>query len=141
LNINIKKSFSLIAIVAGAHTGALLIVLVVPAALLAKSVMAALIVASLAWQWFAGSLAVQGNLRLDADGACLFPAGEAGNHGQRYRIVRATVSPLGLFLGLEHDTDGKRTLLVMRDAVSSQAFHVVRALVEQRRLPVRDQAV
>ncbi len=131
----------MIAIVASAHTGALLIALVVPGALWVKSIIVGLIVASFARQWFAGSFVIQGDLWLDADGTCLFPAGETGNDGQRYRIVRATVSPFGLFLGLEHDADGTRTLLVMRDAVSPQAFHAVRALIEQRRLPVRTQTV
>lgn len=133
--ITIKKSLILTAIVFGAHSGALLLVFVLPIALGLKLGLAALIGASLWWQWRHGAAAAVGELRLEDDGTC---TQSVNGEQRRYRLIRATTHAGFMRLTLQRTGERMRTQLVPRDAVEPEIYRELRARIVQRRLPVPD---
>jgi hypothetical protein len=135
LILNIKKSLNLIAIILGAHVGALSLTLVLPIAPGLKIGLAMLIFASLWWQWRYAAVAAVVELRLEDDGTCI----ESINGEQRrYRLTRATAQAGFVRLTLQRAGERTRTQLVPRDAVESEVYRELRARIVQRRLPVPD---
>jgi hypothetical protein len=133
--LNIKKSFILIALMLSAHLGALVLTLFMPIAPGLQIGLAALIAASLWWQWRQDAGVALGELRLEDDGTCLrFINGEP----RRYRLTRATAHAGFVRLTLQHTDERTRMLLVPWDAVEPEVYRELRARIVQRRLPVPD---
>lgn len=131
----INKSFILTAIVFGTHSGALLLVFVLPIALGLKIGLAALIGASLWWQSRYGIPASGCEIKLEEDGSCIRTA---NGEQRRYRIARATAHAGFVRLTLMRAGERTRTQLVPRDAVEPVVYRDLRARIVQRRLPVPD---
>ena len=119
-----------------AHSGALLLTFALPIVLGPGIVLAALISASLWWQWRYGVWASAGELRLEEDGSCTHTA---NGEQRRYRITRATAHAGFVRLTMGRTGERTRTQLVLRDAVEPEVYRVLRARIVQRRLPVSDE--
>ena len=133
--LNIKKSLILTAIVLAAHSGALLLILVLPIPSELKIGFAALIGASLWWQGRYGIPASECEIRLEEDGTCIRTA---NGEQYRYRIARATAHAGFVRLTLLRAGERTRTQLVPRDAVEPELYRALRARIVQRHLPVPD---
>ena len=136
--ININKSFILTAIVFGAHSGALLLMFVLPIAPGLKIGLAALIGTSLWWQGRYGVRASECEMRLEDNGSCVRTANGAQ---RRYRITRATAHAGFVRLTLMRAGERTRTRLVPRDAVEPEVYRALRSRIVQRRLPVPDKTL
>lgn len=133
--INIKKSLILTAIVLSAHSGALLLIFVLPIALWQKIGLVALIGASFWWQGRYGVWASACEIRLEEDGSCIRTTkGEQ----RRYRIMRASAHAGFMRLMLMRAGERTRIQLVPRDAVEPEVYRALRTRIVQRRLPVPD---
>ena len=117
----------------GAHTGALLLIFVLPIALWQKFGLAALIGTSLWWQGRYGIGASVCEIRLEEDGSCIRTA---NGEQRRYRIARASAHAGFLRLTLKRAGERTRIQLVPRDAVEPEIYRTLRARIVQRRLPV-----
>jgi len=137
LIINIKKSLVLTAIVFAAHSGALLLIFVLPIALELKIGLAALIGASLWRQGRYGVPASECEIRLEEDGTCIRTA---NGEQYRYRIARAIAHAGFVRLTLQRAGERTRTQLVPRDAVEPEVYRGLRARIVQRRLPAPDKS-
>ena len=135
--LNIKKSFLFTAIVLGAHTGALLMIIVLPIALWQKIGLAALIGTSLWWQVRYGVWASACEIKLAEDGSCIRTA---NGEQRRYRITHASAHVGFMRLTLVRAGQRGRIQLVPRDAVEPEIYRTLRARIGQRRLPVPDRA-
>jgi hypothetical protein len=135
LIINIKISSTLATIVLCAHSGALLLMFALPIVPGLGMALAALISASLWWQWRHGVWASAGELRLEEDGSCTHTA---NGKQRRYRITRATAHAGFVRLTMWRTGERTRTQLVLRDAVEPEVYRALRARIVQRRLPVSD---
>ena len=133
LIINTNKSLILTAIVFSAHSGALLLIFVLPIALGLKIGLAVLIGASLWWQGRYGVAASVCEIRLEEDGSCVRTANGEQRH---YRIARATAHAGFVRLMLLRAGERTRIQLVPRDAVEPEVYRELRARIVQRRLPV-----
>ena len=137
LIINIKKSFILNAIVLGAHSGALLLLLVLPIVPVLKAGLVALVGASFWRQNRHGIRASECEIRLEEDGSCIRTA---NGEQRRYRIARATTHAGFVRLTLQRAGERTRIQLVPRDAVEPEVYRALRARIVQRRLPVPDKS-
>lgn len=135
--INIKKSFILAAIVLGTHSGAVLLIFVLPIALGLKIGLAALIGASLWWQGRYGVRASVCEIRLEENGTCIRTA---NGEQRRYRSARATAHTGFVRLLLQRAGERTRVQLVPRDAVDPEVYRALRARIVQRRLSAPDQS-
>jgi len=135
LILNIKKSFILTAIVLCGHSGALLLIFVLPIALGLKIGLAALIGASLWRQGRHGVPASVCEIRLEEDGSC---TRIANGEQRRYRIARSTTHAGFVRLTLQRAGERTRIQLVPRDTVEPEVYRDLRARIVQRRLPVPD---
>lgn len=119
----------------GAHTGALLLVLVLPMVAWQQVGLAVGIGLSLWWQIRHGIGATTFEMRLAEDGSCVRTTqGQA----QSYRIVQANTHPG--FIRLILRRPGERTCiqLLARDSLEPEIYRNLRAMIAQRRLPVID---
>ena len=119
------------------HSGALLLILVLPIVPGLKIGLAALIGASLWRQGRYGVPASVCEIRLEADGSCVRTA---NGEQRRYRITRAIAHAGFVRLTLQRAGERTRTQLVPRDAVEPEVYRVLRARIVQRRLPVPDKS-
>ena len=133
--INIKKSLLFTAIMFGAHSGALLLIFILPIALWQKLVLAVLIVTSLWWQGRHGVGASTCEIRVGEDGSC---TRTANGEQQRYRIAHASAHVGFMRLTLKRAGERTRIQLVPRDAVEPEIYRAMRARIVQQRLPVND---
>ena len=133
--LNIKKSLLFTAIVLGAHSGALLLIFVLPIAPWQKFGLAVLIGTNLWWQGRYGIGASACEIRLEEDGSC---TRTANGEQRRYRIARASAHAGFLRLTLMRAGERTRIQLVPRDAVEPEIYRTLRARIVQRRLPVPD---
>jgi len=138
LIININKSNILTAIVFGVHTGALLLVVVMPIALGPRIWLAALIGASLWWQGRSGLSTKDCKLVLEEDGSCLRTF---NGEQRRYQIVRATAHAGFVRFTLQRAGARTCTQLVPRDAVEPEVYRDLCARIVQRRLPVPERTL
>jgi hypothetical protein len=132
---NIKKSFILTAIVFSAHSGGLLLIVVLPVALGLKIGLAALISASLWWHGRYGVPAGVCEIRLEEDGTCIRIAKGVQ---RRYRIARATAHAGFVRLTLQRAGERTRIQLIPWDTVEPEVYRALRARIVQRCLPVPD---
>lgn len=133
MNIIVKKSITLSALVLGAHLGAVLFALLLPLPAALRLGLAALIVLH-GWSLRRHpGLAPPAALQLDDQGECrlaLAPDPEP----QRYRVTAASCVPGGVRLVLARP--GRRAmLLVLRDALEADDYRALRARIRQQRLP------
>jgi predicted alpha/beta superfamily hydrolase len=135
LILNIRKSLRFTAIVLGAHSGALLLIFVLPIAPWQKFGFVALIGASLWWQGRYGIGASACEIRLEEDGSC---TRTANGESRRYRSTHASSHPGFVCLTLKRAGERTRIQLVPRDAVDPEIYRTLRARIVQRRLPVPD---
>ena len=131
--LNIKKSLLFTAIVLGAHSGALLLIFVLPIAPWQKFGLAVLIGTSLWWQGRYGIGVSACEIRLEEDGSC---TRTANGEQRRYRIARASAHAGFLRLTLKRAGERTRIQLAPRDAVEPEIYRTLRARIVQRRLPV-----
>ena len=118
-----------------AHSGALLLIFVLPIAPWQKIGLAALIGASLWRQGRYGVWASACEIRLEEDGSCIRTA---NGEQRRYRIARAAAHLGFVRLTLMRAGERTRVQLVPRDAVEPEIYRTLRARIVQRRLPVPD---
>jgi hypothetical protein len=137
--ININKSYSLITLVLVAHAGAFACLLAVNQPWWILTVTGLMILASLFRLVQRGMLSPQGVWRIREDGTCLGPSLNISTESDSWRIIEATRYPGWVRLQLRSRGLPVRTLLILRDAVDSEAFREICARIEQRRLPVVDQ--
>jgi hypothetical protein len=134
--LNIKKSFILTAIVFSAHSGALLLIFVLPIALGFKIGLAALIGVSFGWQGRYGLPARVCEMRLEEDGSCIRTA---NGEQRRHRIACATAHTGFVRLTLMRAGARTRIQLVLRGTIEPEVYRDLRARIVQRRLPVPEQ--
>ncbi len=139
--ININKSYTLIALVLLAHVGAFACLLAVSLPWWVLTITGLMILASLFWLMQRGALSPQGAWRIREDGTCLGPSLNFSTESDSWQIIEATCYPGWVRLQLRSRGLPVRTLLILRDAVDSEAFRELCARIEQRRLPVVDQPV
>jgi hypothetical protein len=135
LIINIKKSLILTTIVLSAHSGALLLIFVLPIALWQKIGLAVLIGTSLWRQVQYGIWASACEIKLEEDGSCIRTA---NGEQRRYRIARASAHAGFIRLTLMRTGERTRIQFILRDAVEPEIYRALRAQIVQRRLPVPD---
>ena len=119
--------------VLSAHSGALLLIFVLPIALWQKTGLAALIGASYWWQVWYGAGASRCEIKLEEDGSCIRTA---NGEQRRYRIAHASAHAGFLRLTLLRTGERTRIQLVPRDTVEPEIYRALRARIVQRRLPV-----
>lgn len=117
----------------GAHTGALLMIIVLPIAPWQKIGLAVLIGTSLWWQVRYGVWASACEIKLEEDGSCIRTA---NGEQRRYRIAHASAHVGFMRLTLMRTGERTRRQLVPRDAVEPEIYRTLRARIVQRRLPV-----
>ena len=122
----------------GAHSGALLLIFILPIALWQIFGLAVLIGTSLWWQGRHGIGASACEIKLDEDGSC---TRTANGEQRRYRIARANAHAGFLRLMLKRAGERTRIQLVPRDAVEPEIYRTLRARIVQQRLPVATGAV
>jgi len=135
--LNINKPFILTLIVLSTHAGALLLLVILPIAFGLKTGLAALIGVSFWWQNRYGIPASVCELKLEDDGSC---SRTADGEQRRYRITRAVAHAGFVRLMLVDAGERTRLQLVCQDAVEPDMYRALRARIEQRRLPVHEQA-
>ncbi len=133
--LNIKKSLILTTIVFTTHSGALLLVFVLPLAAGLKIGFVGLIGASLWWQGRYGVAASVCAMQLEEDGSCIRTA---NSEQRRYWIAHATAHAGFVRLTLLRAGERTRIQLVPRDAVEPEVYRALCARIVQRRLPVPD---
>lgn len=133
--LNIKKSFIFTTLALSAHVGALLLSFVLPIAIWQKIVIVALIGTSLWWQTRYGIWAWMGEIKLQEDGTCIRTANAVQS---RYRITQATAHVGFVRLNLTGIGEPNCIQLVSRDAVESEVYRNLLALIVQRRLLASD---
>lgn len=131
--LNINKSSLFITIVLGAHSGALLLIFVLPISLWLKIGLAMLIGMSLWWQGRYGIWASACEVRLEEDGSCIRTA---DGEQRRYRVVRASTHAGFIHLALLRTGGRTRIQFIPGDAVEPEVYRNLRAQIMQRRLPV-----
>ena len=117
----------------GAHSGALLLILVLPIVPVLKAGLVALVGTSFWRQGRHGVPASECEIRLEEDGSCIRTANGEQRH---YRIARATAHAGFVRLTLRRAGERTRIQLVPRDAVEPEVYRELRARIVQRRLPV-----
>lgn len=134
---NIKKSLFLISVTLAAHLMAIPILIMLPWAFWAKSVLMVMVLVSLFWQWRHGVGRHPGRLKLEDDGTCLLAPGHE-EKDMRFRIDSAHLHAGMLRLVLKGQGTFSRSLIIARDAVAPEVYRELRARILQRRLPVRN---
>jgi len=118
-----------------AHSGALLLAVIVPIALELRIGLATLIGVSLWRQCRYGVWASVCEIRLEEDGFC---TRTANGEPRRYRITRATAHAGFVRLMLIRAGERAHVQLVTYDAVEPDVYRALRAQIVQRNLPVPD---
>jgi hypothetical protein len=121
----------------GTHSGALLLILVLPIVPGFKIGLAALIGVSFWWQGRYGVPASVCEIRLEEDGTCIRTA---NGEQRRYRVARAIAHAGFVRLTLLRAGELTRTQLVLRDTIEPEVYRALRARIVQRRLPVPDKS-
>ena len=131
--LNIKNSYIFITIVLGAHSGALLLIFVLPIALWQKIGLAMLIGASLWWQGRYGIWASACEIKLEEDGSCIRTT---NSEQRRYRVVRASAHAGFIRLTLVRAGERTRIQFIPWDTIEPELYRNLRAQILQRHLPV-----
>lgn len=120
-----------------AHLGAIGIALGLPLEIGLRLALAAVVTASLGWQWRRVGKGLNGEWRVDDDGSCSwFPDGDGSPI--RYALLQADTGALWIRLRIERQTKQRRHLFIWKDAVDPETYRELHARIEQRRLPARD---
>lgn len=133
MNIEIRKSFRFIALLALIHLGALILLLTLPWPQMVLAAGMALILLHGLWTaWLLHGWPYQ--LTLRDDGTALVKTRQGHSEA---RIAAARRLPGTVQLLLKPAQGRSRALLLMQDAISAGDFHEISARIRQQRLPVR----